>query len=475
MNYVPNTDVEQHEMLRTVGAETIEDLLAPIPEQVRLKRPLDLPTALPEPDLKRLLLRMSEKNGDLDHYSSFLGAGSYDHILPSVVPHLVKRSEFYTSYTPYQPEISQGMLQAIYEFQTMICQLTGMDVANASLYDGSTAVVEAALLALGTANTGEMLVSRALDPQYRATLRTYAWARGFTVREIELENGATSTAALEAAITPETKAVIIQHPNFFGSLEDVRAIERIVHKSKAIYVLAITEPASLGVLSSPGEYGADIVVGEAQTLGSPLGFGGPALGFFAARTAFLRRLPGRLVGKTIDDREQTGYVLTLRTREQDIRRERATSNICTNQALLALATTIYLATLGKSGFHELSEQCLQRAHYARERISAVPGFTPLFTRPFFDEFAVATPLPVGELNAKLRQRGIIGGYDLSRDYPELGSAALFCVTETHTREEIDGLADALAEIANGIEHQVNERIAANGARAAQSVQSQRKG
>lgn len=475
MNYVPNTDAEQHEMLRTVGAETIEDLLAPIPEQVRLKRPLDLPTALPEPDLKRLLLRMSEKNGDLDHYSSFLGAGSYDHILPSVVPHLVKRSEFYTSYTPYQPEISQGMLQAIYEFQTMICQLTGMDVANASLYDGSTAVVEAALLALGAAPTGEILVSRALDPQYRATLRTYAWARGFTVREIELENGVTSTTALEAAITPETKAVIIQHPNFFGSLEDVRAVEHIVHKSNAIYVLAITEPASLGVLAAPGEYGADIVVGEAQTLGSPIGFGGPALGFIASRNAFLRRLPGRLVGKTIDDRGQTGYVLTLRTREQDIRRERATSNICTNQALLALATTVYLATLGKSGFRELSEQCLQRAHYAREQITTVAGFTPLFTRPFFDEFAVATPLPVVELNAKLRQRGIIGGYDLSRDYPELGNAALFCVTETRTRDEIDALVAALTDIASEVDHQANGHVAANGVRAAKSVQSQQKG
>ena len=475
MNYVPNTNVEQHEMLRAVGAETIDDLLAPVPEQVRLKRPLNLPTALPEPDLKRLLLRMSEKNGDLDHYSSFLGAGTYEHILPSVVPHLVKRSEFYTSYTPYQPEISQGMLQAIYEFQTMICQLTGMDVANASLYDGSTAVVEAALLALGTANTGEMLVSRALDPQYRATLRTYAWSRGFTVREIELENGATSTSALEEAITPETKAVIIQHPNFFGTLEDVRAIERIVHKNNAIYVLAITEPASLGVLAAPGEYGADIVVGEAQTLGSPLGFGGPALGFFASRNAFLRRLPGRLVGKTIDDRGQTGYVLTLRTREQDIRRERATSNICTNQALLALAATVYLATLGRSGFRELSEQCLQRAHYAQERISAVPGFTPLFTRPFFDEFAVATPLPVVELNAKLRQHGIIGGYDLSRDYPELGNAALFCVTETRSREEIDALAEALIEIAGVVDHQSNGHVTESGAKAIESVHSQRKG
>ena len=339
------------------------------------------------------------------------------------------------------------MLQAIYEFQTMVCQLTGMDVANASLYDGSTAVAEAALLAVGPSGKGEVLVSRALDPQYRATLRTYAWARGFTLREIELANGATSLAALETAIGPDTRAVIVQQPNFFGVLEDVRAVEQLVHHSGALYVVAITEPASLGVLEAPGSYGADIVAGEGQSLGSPLGFGGPALGLFAAKEQLTRRLPGRLVGKTVDDRGQAGYVLTLQTREQHIRRERATSNICTNQALLALATTIYLAALGKQGFAELGEQCLRRAHYAAERIAAIPGFEPLFARPFYDEFAVRTPLPAEQLNAALRERGIIGGYDLARDYPELGDALLFAVTETRTREDIETLVAALEEIA----------------------------
>ena len=447
MSYVPNTTTEQQEMLRAVGAKTMEDLLRTVPDAVRLKRPLDLPAALAEPDLKRLMLGLSEENADLDHYISFLGAGSYDHILPSVVPHLVKRSEFYTSYTPYQPEISQGMLQAIYEFQTMVCQLTGMDVANASLYDGSTAVVEAALLAVGPTGTGEVLVSRALDPQYRATLRTYAWVRGFTLREIELENGATSLAALEAATGPDTRAVIVQQPNFFGVLEDVRQIEQLVHRTGALYVVAITEPASLGVLEAPGSYGADIVAGEGQSLGSPIGFGGPALGLFAAKEQFLRRLPGRLVGKTVDDRGQQGYVLTLQTREQHIRRERATSNICTNQALLALATTIYLAALGKQGFADLGAQCLRRAHYAAERIAAIPGFKPLYARPFYDEFAVRTPLPAEQVNAELRERGIIGGYDLARDYPELGDAMLFAVTETRSREDIETLVAALEEIA----------------------------
>ncbi len=446
MTYVPNTADEQHAMLRAVGAETIEDLLADVPEHVRLQRPLDLPKALSEPDLKRLMLNMAERNADLDHFPSFLGAGSYDRVVPSVVAHLAKRSEFLTAYTPYQPEISQGVLQATYEFQTMICQLTGMDVANASLYDGSTAVVEAALLAVGPSGSGEVLVSRALDPQYRATLRTYAWARGFTAREIGLEDGATSVAELEAALTPDTKAVIIQHPNFFGSLEDVRAIERAVHTTSALYVVAFTEPASLGVLAPPSDYGADIVVGEGQSLGSPIGYGGPALGLFASRSAYMRRLPGRLVGKTVDDRGQIGYVLTLQTREQHIRRERATSNICTNQELLAIFASVYLAALGKAGFRELGEQCLRRAHYARERICAVPGFRPLFSRPFFDEFAVLSPLPVEHLNAGLRERGIIGGYDLGREYPELGNAVLFAVTEARTSEDIDVLITALEEI-----------------------------
>jgi glycine dehydrogenase subunit 1 len=451
MSYVPSTAAEQQAMLEAVGVETIEDLLQSVPEQVRLRRPLALPAPQMEPNLKRLMLGISEKNADLDHYVSFLGAGSYDHTLPSIVPHLYKRAEFVTSYTPYQPEISQGMLQAIYEFQTMICQITSMDTANASLYDGSTAVVEAALLAVGTATDAEILVSRALDPQYRATLATYAWSRGFTLRELGLEHGTTSPAAVTAALTPRTKAVIIQHPNFFGNLEDVAALGRLIHDSGALYVVAITEPASLGILSAPGSYGADIVAGEGQSLGSPLGYGGPALGLFATKQDYVRRMPGRLVGKTVDDRGQDGYVLTLQTREQHIKRERATSNICTNQALLALATTVYLTALGKQGFRELGEQCLRKAHYASERVASVPGFKLLFgDRPFFDEFVVSTPMPVSQLNAELRDRGIVGGYDLAHDYPELGDAALFAVTDVHTRADIETLVAALEDIVGSI-------------------------
>ena len=451
MSYVPNTAAEQQAMLQAVGVETIEDLLQSVPEQVRLRRPLALPASQREPNLKRLMLSISEKNADLDHFVSFLGAGSYDHTLPSIVPHLYKRAEFVTSYTPYQPEISQGMLQAIYEFQTMICQITSMDTANASLYDGSTAVVEAALLAVGTATDAEILVSRALDPQYRATLATYAWSRGFTLRELDLEHGITPLAGVAAALTPRTKAVIIQHPNFFGNLEDVAALGRLIHDSSALYVVAVTEPASLGILSAPGDYGADIVAGEGQSLGSPLGYGGPALGLFATRQDYVRRMPGRLVGKTVDDRGQEGYVLTLQTREQHIKRERATSNICTNQALLALATTVYLTALGREGFRELGEQCLRKAHYASERVSSVPGFKPLFgDRPFFDEFVVSTPMPVSQLNAELRDRGIVGGYDLAHDYPELGNAALFAVTDVHTRADIESLVAALEDIVGSV-------------------------
>ncbi len=451
MSYVPNTVAEQEAMLREVGATSIEDLLAPIPAEVRLKRPLDLPPALGEPDVRRLLMALAEQNADLDHYPSFLGAGSYDHVIPSVVPQLFKRSEFYTSYTPYQPELSQGMLQAIYEFQTMVCELTEMEVANASLYDGSTSVVEATLMAVGPSGRGEVVVSRALDPQYRATLKVYAWARGFTLREVGLEDGATSLTALQEAITPDTKAVIVQHPNFFGSLEDMRAIEKVTHASKALLIVAITEPASLGVIAPPGAYNADIVAAEGQSLGSPMGYGGPALGLFATRSELVRRAPGRLVGKTVDNRGQTGYVLTLQTREQHIRRERATSNICTNQSLLALAATIYLASLGKQGFQAMARQCLQKAHHAQQRIAEIPGFSPLFSRPFFDEFAMATPLPAEQINAALRDRSIIGGYELARDYPEFGDALLFCVTEHRTRDEIETLATALEEITGSAE------------------------
>lgn len=448
MSYVPNTPEEQQAMLEHMGLSSIDDLLAPVPADVRLDRPLNLPPALPEPELKRLMSRMAGKNKNLDTTISFLGAGTYDHAIPSVVPHLQRRSEFVTSYTPYQPEVSQGMLQTIYEFQTMVCQITGLDVANASLYDGSTALVEAAFMALGPGGRGEIVISSAVDPQYRRVLHTYAFARGFSIKEIPTENGVTSLTALEAAISAKTAAVVIQQPNFFGCIEDVHAIEPIAHKGKSLLITTITEPASLGILAPPSAYNADIAVGELMSFGNTMSYGAPALGFMAAKQKFMRLLPGRLVGQTVEEGEkkQTGYVLTLQTREQHIRRERATSNICTNQSLLAVGATIYMATLGKQGFRELGELCLQKAHYAFRQITAIPGFKAISSAPFFDEFVIQLPVTTDRLQNLFEQADIIGGLPLDEYYPDLPNAMLFCVTETRTKEDIDYLVSVLKEV-----------------------------
>jgi glycine dehydrogenase subunit 1 len=448
MSYVPNTTEEQQAMLERLGLSSIEDLLETVPEEVRLRRALDLPAARSEYELKRELGKLAAQNHDLDSTISFLGAGTYDHAVPSVVSHLQRRSEFVTSYTPYQPEVSQGMLQAIYEFQTMVCQITGLDIANASLYDGSTALVEAVLLALGPGGQGDVVVSAGVDPQYRRVLQTYAFARGFQVKEVPVENGVTSLEALNEAVTPATAAVAIQQPNFFGCIEDVRSIETIAHKGKALFISTITEPASLGILAAPGEYGADLAVGELMSFGNTMSYGGPALGFMAAKQKFMRLLPGRLVGQTVEEggKKQTGYVLTLQTREQHIRRERATSNICTNQSLLAVGATIYMAVLGKQGFRELGELCLQKAHYAYRQITALPGFSTAFSSPFFDEFVVRTPIAAQQLESYFGRAGIIGGYALGKDYAGLEDCMLFCVTETRTKEDIDILVNVLKEV-----------------------------
>ncbi len=448
MGYVPNTPEDQQAMLTRLGLSTLEDLLAPVPENVRLRRPLELPAALSEPDLKRLLNGMAANNQNLDNWISFLGAGNYDHAIPSVVPHLQKRSEFVTSYTPYQPEVSQGMLQAIYEFQTMICQVTGLDIANASLYDGSTAVVEAVFMAIGPGGRGEVVVSEGVDPQYRRVLRTYAHARGFSVKEVPTRNGVTSVEDLDAAMSPTTAAVVVQQPNFFGCIEDMTAIEPVAHRGKSIFITNITEPASLGILAPPADYGADIAVGEAMNLGNAISYGGPACGFIAARSKFMRLMPGRLVGQTVEEggKKQTGYVLTLQTREQHIRRERATSNICTNQSLLAVGVAIYLAALGKQGFRELAELCLQKAHYAFRQITAIPGYAAAFSSPFFEEFAIRLPVSAQKLERHLEQSGIIGGYPLGKNYAGMEDCMLFCVTETRTKADIDLLVSALKEV-----------------------------
>lgn len=448
MSYIPNTPEDQRAMLETLGLSSLEELLTPVPEEVRLPRLLDLPPALAEPDLKRLLAGMAAKNRNLDSTLSFLGAGTYDHAIPSVVPHLQRRSEFVTSYTPYQPEVSQGMLQTIYEFQTMVCQITGLDIANASLYDGATAMVEAVLLAVGPGGRGEVVISETVDPQYRTVLHTYAHTRGFSVVEVPSRNGVTSLEDLDAVVSEATSAVVIQQPNFFGCVEDVRAIEPIAHKGKAVFVATVTEPASLAVLAAPADYGADIAVGELMSFGNPMSYGGPALGFMAARQKYMRLLPGRLVGQTVEEggEKRTGYVLTLQTREQHIRRERATSNICTNQSLLAVGATIYMAALGKQGFSKLGELCLQKAHYAQRQITAIPGFSAKFSSPFFDEFVITAPVSTLALENHFEQAGIIGGYALDRSYAGMDNDMLFCVTEARTKEDIDTLVSILKEV-----------------------------
>src|SRR5947199_1783005 len=437
MSYIPNTPEDQDMMLARLDLPSLEALLEPVPENVRLRRPLNLPPALSEPDLKRVLASMAAKNKNLDTTISFLGAGTYDHAIPSVVPHLQQRSEFVTSFTPYQPEVSLGMLQAIYEFQTLVFQITRLDIANASRYDGATAVVEAVLLALGPGGRGEVVASMGVDPQYRRVLHTYAHARGFQVKEVPLRNGVTSIEDLDEAVSAGTLAVVVQQPNFFGCIEDMTAIEPIAHKGKAVFITNITEPASLGVLAAPSEYGADIAVGELMSFGNTMSYGGPALGFMAAKLKYMRLLPGRLVGQTVEEggEKQTGYVLTLQTREQHIRRERATSNICTNQSLLAVGATIYMAALGKQGFRELGELCLHKAHYAFRQITALPGYSARFSSPFFDEFVITAPVSARQLQQHFEQAGIIGGYPLSERYG-MENEMLFCVTETRTKEDI---------------------------------------
>lgn len=443
--YVPNTQKQQAEMLSEMGMGSIEELLAVIPPEVRFQGELDLPKALSELELTAHLRALAAKNKNTEEYPCFLGAGAYDHYIPAVIGHLLSRQEFYTAYTPYQAEISQGTLQAIFEYQTMICELTGMDVANASMYDGPTAAAEAALMAVRSVGRPEILVSEALHPEYRQALKTYGRFAGFDLQKIGSDNGRLNLADLEAKISGKTAAVIVQNPNFFGVIESLAPLGELVKKHQAFFIVS-ADPLSLGILKPPGEAGADIVVGEGQALGTPLSFGGPYLGFFAAKKELMRQIPGRIVGETTDRMGRRGFVLALQTREQHIRREKATSNICSNQSLNALAATIYLTVMGKQGLREVAELCLQKARYAQERLVATGRFTPAFTAPFFKEFMVKSRSPVSEVNRHLLTEGIIGGYEVGRDYPEYKDGWLVAVTEKRTKEEIDRLAEKAGEV-----------------------------
>lgn len=447
MSYIPNTDVDRARMLEAIGLTSIEELFADIPEEVRFP-PLDLPAPLSEMEVARLLGELAERNADLDHHACFLGAGAYRHFVPAVVDHILGRGEFYTCYTPYQPEVSQGTLTAIFEYQTLVCQLTGMEVANASMYDGASALAEAALMACRVTRREGIVASEAIHPEYRQVLRTYTQGIGLEIRSAgyvkDAPWGRTDLAQLRDLTDEETACVIVQYPNFFGVIEDLAAVGEIAHERGALFVVC-ADPIALGLLRPPGDCGADIVVGEGQALGSPPSFGGPYLGLFATRMKYVRQMPGRVVGRTRDTQGRRGFVLTLQTREQHIRREKATSNICTNEALMALAATVYLAAMGKGGLRRAAELCYHKAHHAAARIAELPGFEVL-SEPFFKEFVVRMPRPPAEVNAQLLERRIIGGYDLGRAYPELANSMLLCVTEMNTREEIDALVTALGEI-----------------------------
>jgi glycine dehydrogenase subunit 1 len=443
--YLPQTDQDKREMMEALGISSVDELFADIPEEVRFKGSLNIPEALSEPELVRYFQGLSSKNANFSTHVNFLGAGVYQHYIPSVVNHMLLRGEFFTAYTPYQPEISQGELQAIFEFQTMVCELTGMEVANSSMYDGATSLAEAAMMAAGHTGKKKVVVSRAVHPEARSVLKTYAYGQGVELIEAGFTgDGVTDLAELEALVDEQTAAVIVQYPNFFGGVEDLAAVEPIAHGKGALLVVS-ANPLSLGVLEAPGKLGADIVTGDMQPFGIPASFGGPHCGYFATTSKLMRKMPGRIVGQTKDENGKRGFVLTLQAREQHIRREKATSNICSNQALLALAASITLTALGKQGVQEMAMMNLQKAHYAKQALQA-KGFRITFGAPMFNEFAVELSKPVAEVNKALLAKGILGGYDLGLAYPELAGHMLLAVTELRTKDEIDTLAQELEAI-----------------------------
>ncbi len=443
MRYLPKSPAEREQMLAEIGAATIDDLFSTIPAEYRLSRDLDVPRQQAESEIISYFRDAGQKNAT--DYASFLGAGAYRHYRPVIIDSLVQRGEFLTSYTPYQAEITQGTLQAIFEFQTMIAELTGMDVANASMYDGSTGAAEAVMMAVRVTGRHKAVVARSVHPEYREVLATYAKHQGLPTSLVgyDVKTGRIDLAALEASVTNETAAVLVQSPNFFGIIEDIPAIAEIAHAKGALLIVSIAEAVSLGVVRPPVE--ADIVSMEAQSFGVALSYGGPFCGVIAAKEQFLRQMPGRLVGQTTDHDGNRGFVLTLSTREQHIRREKATSNICTNQALVALMATIFLTVYGKEGVRELAEHNLAKAHYAAQELSAQPGAKLLFTgAPRFHEFVLQTDESPILWSKRLLENKIVGGLELSRWYPELGNATLWCATEMNTREQIDAAARVLA-------------------------------
>ena len=428
--YLPNTDADRNAMLQEIGVGSVDELFQDIPGQFCNVK-FELPPPLSELELKTALRQLSNLNANQDDYACFLGAGYYRHFIPSVVGHITSRSEFYTAYTPYQAEVSQGTLQTIYEYQSLVCQLTGMEVSNAGMYDGSTAAAEAALMACRITRRGKVAVLSTVTPRYRKVIGTYISGYNTALEKMEPDS---------VAMPSDCAGLIVQQPNFFGYFEDMGAYVQKAHDAGALLIV-IVDPISLGMFKPPGDYGADVAVVEGQALGNPISFGGPGLGIFACRKEYLRQMPGRIAGRTTDVDGKPGYVLTMATREQHIRRERATSNICTNEALVALATTVYLAALGKSGLRQVAELCYHKAHYAADSIRKLKGYSLVFQQPFFKEFTVCCPVPPHQINQALFKERIIGGLDLSHI---IDNGMLLCVTEVASRDEIDRLVKILS-------------------------------
>lgn len=444
MTYIPHTDADREAMLKAVGVESLDALFDAVPEGVRFPD-MDLPEALSEMEVAWTMGGLAGANAGAHEYSIFLGAGVYNHFIPSVVDHMIRRGEFFTAYTPYQPELSQGTLQAIYEYQSMMCALTGMEAANASHYDGATSLAEAVTMAdvHFRGKRKKVIFSPSVHPQYRDVARTYHQNSGI---KFVGDKGSATIPDLIDMLDDDTAMMVVQYPNFFGQIDDLNALADAVHKAKALLCMVV-DPIALGLFKTPGSLGADIVVGEGQPLGIPMSFGGPYLGFFATRMKYVRKIAGRIIGETVDVHGRKSFVMTLRPREQDIRREKATSNICTNQGLMATAASIYMSVMGKTGLRKVAELCYHKAHYAAEQINALDGYSVDMSKPFFKEFVVTCPKPVAEINrALLMDWGIIGGYDLGQDYAGRANDMLIAVTETVTRMEIDTLVEALRDL-----------------------------
>ncbi|MCK4353358.1 aminomethyl-transferring glycine dehydrogenase subunit GcvPA [candidate division WOR-3 bacterium] len=442
MPFIPNTDEDRKKMLERIGVKNFEELLSPVPKDLRLKKPLNLPSPLSELEVKKLMQTNSNKNLNTENYISFLGAGCYDHYIPSAVDAIILRPEFYTAYTPYQAEASQGTLQTIYEYQSMICELTNMEVTNASMYDGGSALAEACHMASSIMGREEILISEGVNPSYINCVETYLGKN--RVKLIPLKNGRTDINVLKDILNSNIACVVIQHPNFFGILEPVAKIESLAHSKNSLYI-GVVLPISLGILKPPGDWGADIVVAEGQSLGIPQSLGGPGLGILSAKKEFIRQMPGRIIGKTQDTKGRTGFVMTLQTREQHIRREKATSNICTNEGLCAIAACVYLTIMGKQGIKEVSEQCYSKAHCLADRIKEISGFSLAYKAPFFNEFVVQTPIEAERVVQNLIKDQIFAGVPISRFYKNRKRELLIAVTEKRTRRELDYFVEKLTQ------------------------------